>query len=213
MEDQGNSMGPMTHGRGEGALDISALVGSRICHDLISPLGAIANGLELLDMAGDGDGPEYALIAQSVAQASARLRFLRVAYGMAPPGQPMAAAEVRDILAALAAGGRLTHDWVPTGDVERAAVKLVFLLIQCLESAMPYGGNVSIEASGGRWIVTGSAARLRDMGELWLGLATPDGPALISGPLVHFALAAQWAARQGRRIEVSVGTGRVVLSA
>lgn len=58
-------------------LDLPALIGSRICHDLISPIGAINNGLELLNMAGTGaaPGPELELIGQSVESASARIRF------------------------------------------------------------------------------------------------------------------------------------------
>ncbi len=54
--------------------DLAALIGSRICHDLISPIGAIGNGLELLSMAGAG-GPEVALISDSVSNANARIRF------------------------------------------------------------------------------------------------------------------------------------------
>ena len=59
--------------------DLAALVGSRICHDLISPIGAIGNGLELflMDTAG---GPELALITESISHAKARIRFFRVAY-------------------------------------------------------------------------------------------------------------------------------------
>ena len=67
--------------------DLSALLGSRICHDLISPLGAIANGVELLQMSGAAASPEVALIAESVANANARIRFFRVAYGIASAGQ------------------------------------------------------------------------------------------------------------------------------
>ena len=63
--------------------DLTALVGSRICHDLISPLGAIGNGLELLQLSGLPQGPEWALIAESVENASARIRFFRIAYGAA----------------------------------------------------------------------------------------------------------------------------------
>jgi len=50
---------------------IAVLIGSRICHDLISPIGAITNGLELLNMAGEANGPEMSLIGESVGNASA----------------------------------------------------------------------------------------------------------------------------------------------
>ena len=52
--------------------DLNSLIGSRICHDLISPLGAIGNGLELLSMSGFDGAPEIALIAESVENANSR---------------------------------------------------------------------------------------------------------------------------------------------
>jgi histidine phosphotransferase ChpT len=63
--------------------DLAALIGSRICHDLISPIGAIGNGVELLLMEASGKGPELSLISESVAAANARIRFFRVAFGAA----------------------------------------------------------------------------------------------------------------------------------
>ena len=64
-------------------VNLSALIGSRICHDLISPIGAINNGLELLGMSGNTPGPEMELIHDSVGNASARIRYFRVAFGAA----------------------------------------------------------------------------------------------------------------------------------
>ena len=52
------------------SLDIPGLLGARLCHDLISPVGAISNGLELLQLSGDLNGPERDLIADSAASAS-----------------------------------------------------------------------------------------------------------------------------------------------
>jgi histidine phosphotransferase ChpT len=67
--------------------DLTALVGSRICHDLVSPLGAIGNGVELLGLTGIAPSPEMALIVESVENANARLRFFRIAYGAAGTDQ------------------------------------------------------------------------------------------------------------------------------
>jgi len=67
------------------ALDLAALVSSRICHDIISPVGAITNGLEVLDDDGNEDMREFAmdLIRKSARQASAKLQFARLAFGAA----------------------------------------------------------------------------------------------------------------------------------
>ena len=64
---------------GTSNVNLAALIGSRICHDLISPIGAINNGLELLGMTGSSEGPELQLITDSVGSATARIRFFRIA--------------------------------------------------------------------------------------------------------------------------------------
>lgn len=67
------------------AMDLGALMCSRVCHDIISPVGAIANGLELLDEGSDAETREIAmdLIRASAANASARLQYARIAFGAA----------------------------------------------------------------------------------------------------------------------------------
>src|SRR5665213_407794 len=68
-----------------GALDLAALLCSRVCHDLISPVGAIVNGLEVLDEDKDEETKTFALdlIKKSAQQASAKLQFCRLAFGAA----------------------------------------------------------------------------------------------------------------------------------
>src|SRR3954463_11580641 len=67
------------------ALELAALLCSRVCHDLISPVGAIVNGLEVLDDDPKPDDREFALelIRKSAKTASARLQFCRLAFGAA----------------------------------------------------------------------------------------------------------------------------------
>src|SRR3974390_70360 len=67
------------------ALDLAALLCSRVCHDLISPAGAIVNGLEVLDESKDEETKTFALnlIKKSARTASARLQFCRIAFGAA----------------------------------------------------------------------------------------------------------------------------------
>ena len=66
-------------------LDLAALLCSRVCHDLISPTGAIVNGLEVLEESKDEETREFALalIKKSASQATARLQFCRLAFGAA----------------------------------------------------------------------------------------------------------------------------------
>jgi len=150
--------------------DIAALLGSRICHDLISPIGAISNGVELLQMSGDGTGPEIDLISESVSNANARIRFFRVAFGATSPGQMIGAKEVRAILSDYTQGARVQIDWNSDGDQPRAAVKLAFLLVQCLETALPRGGQITVAEQDGIWSVAGQSERMKIVAPLWHSL-------------------------------------------
>lgn len=188
--------------------DLCALIGSRICHDLISPLGAIGNGVELLAMSGLADTPEVALITESVANANARIRYFRVAFGAAAAEQRMARAEITSILADTMRGGRLQVDWTVTGDLPRREVRLAFLLIQCLETAMPFGGQITATRDefmdGGRWQITGRATKLKVDPGLWEVLSNPAAPVEISPAQVHFALVPEELHRQNRRLTLEV---------
>lgn len=194
-----------------GRNDLTALLGSRICHDLISPLGAISNGLELLSLSGLPDGPEMRLIAESVASANAKIRFFRVAYGAAAPDQMIAGRELRDMLAALYAGGRIHVDWDIAADVARREARLAFLALQCLETAMPRGGHVQVTRSPDLWQLTGNAARLNIVPALWNTLAQP-GAHDFAAAEVHFALAASAARELGRNLRVSHSDTQITIS-
>ena len=120
---------------------LAALVGSRICHDLISPVGAINNGLELLGMSGAVEGPELELISDSVLHANARIRFFRVAFGAAGD-QQMGRAEILSILEDVSKAGRMSYSWAPLEGSSRSDVRMVFLALLCLETALPYGARL-----------------------------------------------------------------------
>lgn len=189
--------------------DLVALVGSRICHDLISPLGAIANGVELLTLTGGrGGDAEMALISESVASANARIRFFRIAFGAAEPGQTMARNEIASVLEDAGRSSKVKVGWHPAGEVERLEAKLAFLLIQCFETAMPFGGVVDVRAERGRWRLTGTARKLRVDERVWGVLSEKAGSVAATPAQVHFALAPVVAGRAGRRLEVELSEGR-----
>ncbi|MFN3846644.1 MAG: histidine phosphotransferase family protein [Paracoccaceae bacterium] len=193
--------------------DLTALLGSRICHDLISPIGAIGNGVELLMMDGMGRSPELALIVDSVANANARIRFFRVAFGAAGAAdQKIGRAEVAGILSDLTRGGRLVIDWNSPTDMARREVKLAFLAIQCLESSMPHGGTIAVERGDTRWTLKGEASRLRIDPDLWELLSNPAASVEMGPGQVHFALLRDEITRQHRRLTVEVHEASVRLS-
>lgn len=193
------------------AADLTALVSSRICHDLISPLGAIGNGVELLSMAGGPVSPEMALIAESVENANARIRFFRVAFGMVGEGQSLGRSEILAILSAYSRGGRTQIDWQPLGNCLRGEVKLAFLLLLCLDSAMPYGGRVTVSHADRRWTVQGSAPKMRIEPDLWDVLSDPGKSRAVSPAQVHFALVPDTVQALGRSSKVELSETQITL--
>ncbi|NOC44701.1 histidine phosphotransferase family protein [Ruegeria sp. HKCCD7559] len=191
-------------------VNLAELIGSRICHDLISPIGAITNGLELLDMVGAVQGPEMELISGSVGSAGARIRFFRVAFGSAGE-QPLGRAEVAELLKDIERTGRVRVNWFMTEPIPRNQIKLAFLALMCCESAMPMGGEVEIENQGANWTVTGTADKLNVDNTLWKHVATGRFPNKITPAQVQFALLPETANAMGRRVSVETAATRLVL--
>lgn len=192
--------------------DLAALIGSRICHDLISPLGAIGNGVELLALSGAPEGPEIALISESVANANARIRFFRVAFGAAAPGQQIGRAEILSILADITRGGKIAIDWTVPGEVARQEVRLAFLLLQCFETALPYGGRVRVEMAEGRWRLQAEAEQMKIDPPVWELLVAGAPSVEVTPAQVHFALVPDAVQRLGRALRAELGETRITLS-
>lgn len=182
--------------------DLAALLGSRICHDLISPIGAIGNGVELMAMEGSAGSPEMALIAESVAHATAKIRFFRLALGAAPGEHMIERAEVQQVLADTTTGTRMHISLNAPSKLPRASVKLALLLVMCLETAMPFGGVIEITQGEGRWTILGRAERLRIEPALWGHLT--DGGGDLSPMQVQFALVHEELQRQHRRLTTEI---------
>jgi len=135
------------------SLQIAALLCSRLCHDLISPIGAISNGLEVLQ---DEDDPEMretalSLIEASAQNATARLQFARLAFGVA--GSMGAQIDLNDaarLANDLLARGKVTLDWRMTGTTApKDSVKLLLNLILICVDCIPRGGTLSLVGDGG----------------------------------------------------------------
>ncbi|WP_299147941.1 histidine phosphotransferase family protein [uncultured Tateyamaria sp.] len=187
---------------GQSNVNLAALIGSRICHDLISPIGAINNGLELLGMSDGRDGPEIDLISESVENASARIRYFRIAYGAASNTE-MGRAEVVSILNDTSRGGRMTLAYGPLDGQPRWAIRMAFLAIQCLESSMPYGGRVEVNRDAHGWSVTGFSQKTNADPALW-DLLKGAEVADLAPAHVQFALLSAVAGDAGRTVETEI---------
>jgi len=122
------------------------LLNARLCHELVSPVGAINNGIELLD----DDDPEFVrdaikLIGQSARKAGQRLQFYRFAYGTSTSSSGSAVGNGRDLAAGLLEGSKVRCDWSPEaatlpGDWQRLACNMLVLAVE----ALPRGGTVLV---------------------------------------------------------------------
>ena len=134
------------------ALDLAALLCSRVCHDLISPVGAIVNGLEVLAEEKDEETKNFALelIKKSSATASAKLQFCRIAFGAA--GSAGAQIDLGD--AQTLARGFLEDDktklaWnLPRVLLAKNRVKLLLNMLLIAGQSIPRGGNLTVDPIG-----------------------------------------------------------------
>ena len=149
-------------------LDLSALLCSRVCHDIISPVGAIINGLEVLDEDNSADMREFAfgLIRRSAGQASAKLQFARLAFGAAgSAGAEIDLGDAEKVATGYMEGEKPDFAWeAPRVLMPKNLVKLLLNLILLANAAVPRGGKVSVSvqsASPARFVLRSSGPSAR----------------------------------------------------
>jgi len=101
-------------------------------------------------------------------------------------------------------GRKIEIDWQPEGDLPRGEIKLAFLVLQCFESTMPWGGYVRVSRKDSQWQILGEAEKLKIEPKLWDLLSTSDEGGEVPPAHVHFALIAPELARQGRLVGVTI---------
>jgi histidine phosphotransferase ChpT len=151
-------------------IEFSALMVSRVCHDLVGPLGAVVNGLEVLEDERDAAMREDALklVASSANQALARIQFMRIAFGAAgSAGAELDLNEVGRLVSGLLDGGKVTLEWnVPQAHWAKNWAKLLMNATLLGADCLPRGGTVRVEASADpatprfKVFATGSHVRL-----------------------------------------------------
>ncbi|MBI3452295.1 MAG: hypothetical protein HY057_05575 [Rhodospirillales bacterium] len=148
-------------------LRLSELLAARLCHDLVGPIGAVANGAELLDDGSPTVDPEVvALIGGSARQGSRRLQFFRMAFGSGntiPTSARLAA--LQRAASELLDGGRVTLDWrgadpAVEAQMGQVAAKLVLLLVLLAVDTLPRGGTIrlGVGIADGRLTIEAQAA-------------------------------------------------------
>jgi histidine phosphotransferase ChpT len=134
------------------ALDLAALLCSRVCHDLISPVGAIVNGLEVLDDNPKPEDRDFALelIRKSAKTASARLQFCRLAFGAAgSAGAQIDLGDAQSMAKGHIEDGKVTLSWnLPRLLLPKNRVKLLLNMLIIAQQTIPRGGTLTIDPVG-----------------------------------------------------------------
>ncbi len=132
-----------------GALDLAALLCSRVCHDLISPVGAIVNGVEVLEEDNDEETRNFALdlIKKSARSASARLQFCRLAFGAAgSAGAQIDTGDAEKVTRGLIEDDKIKITWnLPRELRPKNQVKLLLNMLLVAAGAIPRGGTLTVD--------------------------------------------------------------------
>lgn len=165
-------------------LDFAALLVSRVCHDLVSPVGAVVNGLEVLedetDLAMRADA--LRLVVTSAEQAAARLQFARVAFGAAGSADAeLDLAEVARVMNGLLKDGKVELVWNAYAiNWPKDWAKLLMNVALTAADCLPRGGKVTVQTSQDpaspsfRIVASGTIARMGSESERAL-LGESDG--------------------------------------
>ncbi|MDD3288716.1 MAG: histidine phosphotransferase family protein [Alphaproteobacteria bacterium] len=142
-------------------LRVLELLSSKLCHDLVSPVGAVNNGVELVqEIGGDVIDEAIKLIGDSAQQAAHRLRLFRMAYGRAGGEATLTMKDARQVVTHHLEGGKIALSWPDTAlgykFVEhKGALKTLINFVMMTEEVLAYGGKISLAGLAGEENFTG----------------------------------------------------------
>ena len=199
-------------------LDLAALLCSRVCHDVISPVGAIANGLELFDdpeMDAETKATALEMIRSSARTAGAKLKFCRIAFGAAgSAGALIDLSEAGEVAKGFVGEEKVRLDWqAPRENRPKQQVKLLLNMLLLAMSGIPRGGLVTVAAAGDYLSVRASGERAKisePMAEVLVGTADLT---LLDARLVQPYYAMQLARSAGLELSMAMEGDDVLVQA
>lgn len=202
-------------------LQVTELLCSRLCHELASPIGAINNGIEMIEEFDESMMPEaMPLIGSSARLVADRLMFYRMAYGLAGTRSVASDSEVRDLAESFLSDGRCRLDWPQggvTGDLREGWGKLLLNLLPLAAESLPRGGSIGYRSEDGgdrldiSVVAQGQGARITE--ECLAALSNDVAVDELTPRSVHAFFLARLAARLGGGIAVDGGAAdRLTLS-
>jgi histidine phosphotransferase ChpT len=204
------------------SLDLASLLCSRLCHDMLSPVGALTNGLELL---ADEKDPAmrqrcFELLEQSARISADKLKFFRLAFGAAGGfGEMVPVNEARVLVDALVANNaRISVTWTLPSDVlPKPAVKTLLNFALIGIDALPRGGTLELAAelrgTVSEIVVRSTGARIAFDGDIGRALDGSLPESELSSRTAPAAMLAQLSANLGGQLQYALGDGALVLGA
>lgn len=174
--------------------EFASLLCSRLCHDLLSPVGALNNGIELLADETDPEMRERCmeLLAESAQTTANRLKFYRLAFGSAGGfGEQVDTREARDVIEGLHSSGKVKLGWmVDAPTLPKPAIKTLLNLALIAGDGLVRGGQLDIAAEGGEVVIRAEGPKVildPELRNALLGEADPDmiSPRAAAAWLVH----------------------------
>ena len=189
----------------------ASILCSRLCHDLVSPVGAFANGIEILSEERDPQIRQQVmeLLEQSATQTSNRLQFFRIAFGAAGGlGEMLDLREAHKALTSLFSSNDIEIDWQPAAEAHaKDAIKLLLNLGLIAGEGLIRGGKLSVEFSGNEEsidiTVTAEGERFILQDKARAALAGELDQAEMDPRTVPAFLAVQLARQLGGAVEIS----------
>ena len=203
-------------------LDLASLLCSRLCHDMLSPVGALSNGLELLAVEKDPEMRQrcFELLEQSARTSTDKLKFFRLAFGAAGGfGEMVPVEEPRALVDALVAHNeRVKVNWALSGDaLPKPAVKTLLNLAQIGLDALVRGGTLDIgaelRAGASEIVVRAAGPRIafdQDIGRALDGTLPADS---LSSRTAAAAMLQQLAASVGGGLQYALSDDALVMGA
>lgn len=201
-------------------LRIAELLSSRQCHALAATIGAVGNGLELIEEFDDSLKDEAMdLVVQSAGKAADQLKFFRMAYGFAGYQGLASLAETKALAEGMIEEDRLTLDWSaveadPASGLPGGIGKLMLVLIELAGDTLPRGGTIALKATVGspcEVIATGMGARFE--GALKASLTAEPDFSVVTARTVHACYAVRLAAALGYGLDVGDSDGSIRFTA
>lgn len=199
--------------------EVIELLASRICHDIISPVGAINNGVEFMqDMGPDSAEEALGLISYSAEQASAKLMAFRLAYGAGGRDPNIKPEDVQKAFSALvSAEGKVSQSWDPYGPLgpsplPKAYCKMLMCAMMLAMECLPKGGTVFVKAGeGNQTLITAEGPGVGVRRSVEEALAASLSPSSLDPRLVHPYAVSILAKHYGYTLKISEKTDERVV--